>query len=299
MKVSIAEMQLHSPAKVNLMLSVHGKRADGFHELTSLVVALAFGDDLRVRLASTSADQLKCSDPSVPTGADNLILKAAELFRQRVGRAIFFEFDLEKRIPMGAGLGGGSSNASTALVAMNALSGDALTREVLLELAAELGSDCPFFIDPKPALMRGRGEVIEVLDASQAERLRGLRIALFRPAFSINTAWAYGQLAAAAPSSYESEPEAAARLELLSETCAGLPSALLYNSFEAAVGQKYLAIPSLLDSLRERSVPCLMSGSGSCCFALLERSSISTSQLKELCQNALGPTAFWVETEIC
>lgn len=290
-------MELHSPAKVNLMLSVHGRRPDGFHALTSLVAALKFGDTLRVRLSSAGVDQLRCSDPAVPTGAGNLILQAAQLFRQRLGRALFFEFDLEKRIPMGAGLGGGSSNASTALRAMNALSGQPLARAQLLELAAELGSDCPFFIDAQPSIMRGRGEVIEPLDATLASSLRGARIALFKPDFSVETAWAYAQLIADSPNSYQAESEAQIKLRDFDETNYELPK-LLYNSFERAVGKKYLAIPTLLDVLRAQGVACLMSGSGSCCFALLDSAPVSPSLIKDLCHNAWGGSILWVETQI-
>lgn len=278
------------------MLSVHGPRADGFHALTSLVVALNFGDELSVAISSQGADRLSSSDAAVPLGPDNLILKAAALYRQRLGRAVYFKFDLVKRIPMGAGLGGGSSNASTALLAMNALLGQPLETSALLELAAELGSDCPFFIDPRPTVMRGRGEWLEALKPAWAESLRGLRLALFRPPFGIETAWAYRQLVAGAPMSYEEESIAVARLKYL-EQPNGVAQ-LLYNSFEAAVGQKYLAIPTLLEVLRERGVTCLMSGSGSCCFALLDQSPISSSQFKELCQNAFGEVIFWVETEV-
>ena len=133
---------MHSPAKVNLMLSVHGPREDGFHELTSVVVPLAFGDELRVRCADV--DSLECTDASLPTGSENLVLLAAEAFRRYSGSSLYFSFFLEKRIPVGAGLGGGSGNAAVALQAMNQLAGNPLEGDVLVELAAELGSDCAF-----------------------------------------------------------------------------------------------------------------------------------------------------------
>jgi 4-diphosphocytidyl-2-C-methyl-D-erythritol kinase len=98
-------ISIHSPAKVNLMLSVHGRRTDGFHELTSLMVALKFGDTLTVRIADSGEDILVCSNPDVPTSSDNLILKAAEALRTRLKGAAHFEFNLEKRTPMGAGFG--------------------------------------------------------------------------------------------------------------------------------------------------------------------------------------------------
>lgn len=288
-------LRLASPAKVNLMLSVHGRRADGFHALTSLVVALDFGDELTVR-SGGSADVLRCSDPAVPLGPDNLILKASATYRARLGRAVYFEFDLEKRIPMGAGLGGGSGNAAVALRGMNRLLGEPLADAVLFELAAELGSDCPFFIEARPALMRGRGEIIEPLDARQVGRLRGSRLVLFRPDFGVETAWAYARLAAGGPASYEPESAALARLEHFSG--GGALSGLLFNSFEPPVGAKYLAIATLLEQLRAVGVDCLMSGSGSCCFALLDESGPSVEQIERMVRDAWGNAVFWVETSI-
>ena len=217
------------------MLSVHGQRADGFHALTSLVVALEFGDTLTIR-AGGSRDVLHCSDPAVPLGPENLVLKAAAAFRSRLGRAEYFEFNLNKRIPMGAGLGGGSGNAAVALRGMNQLAGEPFSNAVLCELAAELGSDCAFFIEGRAAWMRGRGEVIEPVAAEVAERLRGTRVVLFRPNFGVETAGAYGRLVAGAPGSYEPEAAGVARMEHFIES--GTLADVLFNSFVGPVGSK-------------------------------------------------------------
>lgn len=278
------------------MLSVHGPQEDGFHALTSVVVALDFGDDLMVRTSEGVKDQLHCTDPNVPVGASNLIIKAADLFREKLGRDVFFEFNLTKRIPMGAGLGGGSSNASTALLAMNALFGKPLSKVVLVEMSAQLGSDCPFFIDSRPAVMRGRGEIIEPLAQPLTEVLRGQRLVLFRPDFGIETAWAYQQLRKHAPRSYEDPTVGSSRIASFQETKD--IGVLLFNSFQPIVGRKYLALATLLDSLGEKGVECLMSGSGSCCFAILKESALSSSQLHEICRDAWGNEVFWVETSI-
>ena len=108
-------VKLESPAKINLMLSVHGQRNDGFHALTSVVASLVFGDTLIASLNEAGVDRLKCSDSAVPSGVANLIVKAAVAFREELGENIYFDFDLDKQIPMGAGMGGGSSNAAVAL----------------------------------------------------------------------------------------------------------------------------------------------------------------------------------------
>ena len=290
------EATIHSPAKVNLMLSVHGRRPDGFHELTSLMVALKFGDTLTIQTRDSGEDVLRCSDPAVPSGPENLVLRAASAFRARSKRAVYFEFHLEKRIPMGAGLGGGSSNAVAALSGMNQLLGEPLDKKTLQELAAELGSDCPFFIDAKPAWIYGRGERIEPLDVALCEQLQGMPLVLFKPNFSVNTAWAFARLAANAAENYCSEPVDTNGLE--DSIRAGALDSLLYNTFEKPVGNKYLAIPTLLDQLRAAGVLCMMSGSGSSCFALPEYGNVRSEQIREMVSNAWGENVFCVETSI-
>jgi len=293
--IAMNSVTLASPAKINLMLSVHGPRGDGFHALTSVVVALDFGDTLRVALNQEGVDRLSCNDPAVPTGEANLIIQAAVALRAELGEAVNFDIDLEKRIPMGAGLGGGSSNAAVALRAMNQLTGERLCRDSLLEIAAELGSDCPFFMDAVPAIMTGRGEVLEALPSKIADPLTGQQIVLFRPDFGINTGWAYSRLLAASPSAYESVEMALERLEIY--RIAGATEELLYNTFESSVGRKYLAIPCLLRELRAAGFACLMSGSGSCCFALTSGKGES-AQIRDICQKAWGSEIFFIETSI-
>ena len=291
-----SELSVHSPAKINLLLAIHGRRPDGFHELTSLVAALDFGDELTVGF-SDHADQLSCSDPAVPSGTENLVLQAAEAFRRRLGRMVHFKFDLEKRIPMGAGLGGGSGNAAAALRAMNQLLGEPLSMQTLQEIAAELGSDCSFFIEGKPAWMSGRGETIEPLDTSLAEQLRGTPVVLFKPDFAINTAWAYGFLATRTPQAYQ--PEAVDKKHVEDSIQRGESGRILLNTLETPVGHKYLALPTLLEQLRDVEVSCLMSGSGSCCFALPRDSHRSVAQIRNVVQDAWDKSVFWVETFIC
>lgn len=294
--VCIPRLRFRSPAKINLFLAVHGRRSDGFHELTSLVAPVLFGDELEVELATGDEDQLICAQSDVPLGHENLILQAAERFRAVSGCECFFRFVLDKRIPMGAGLGGGSGNAATALRAMNQLCDRPLGDSALSAIAAELGSDCPLFLAGEPLLMRGRGELLEALPAATLETLVGRRVILFKPDFPVATANAYQRLISAAPESYMEEAAAEARLRVFHQTLD--TEHLLYNSFEAPIGGKFIAIPALLAELRERGVACLMSGSGSCCFALLEEDGPNVAELKRLIVDAWGETVFFVETSI-
>ncbi|WPJ96398.1 hypothetical protein SH580_01615 [Coraliomargarita algicola] len=178
---------------------------------------------------------------------------------------------------------------------MNQLTDDCLSQQALLELAADLGSDCPFFIDAQPTLMSGRGEVLHSLAPELADCLRGRPVILFKPEFGIHTAWAYRQLIQAQPAGYEPEAQATERLEQFRETRS--TDSLLFNSFEAVVGKKYLAIHCLLNELRARGIRCLMSGSGSCCFAL-PKDEAETDSIRSICHNALGSGIFFIETSI-
>jgi 4-diphosphocytidyl-2-C-methyl-D-erythritol kinase len=175
---------------------------------------------------------------------------------------------------MGAGLGGGSSNAAVALRALNQLTGGRLSAERLAEVAAGVGSDCALFLRDGPVVMRGRGERVEDLPASVAAQLRGCSVLVFKPAFGISTAWAYGRLAAGAPASYLPATEAEAWLNRWSERSAadeaGAIGELLFNNMEPAAFEKFPTMPLLLERLRrDFGLKPRMSGSGSGCFALL------------------------------
>ena len=293
-----------SPAKLNLYLAVTGRRVDGFHNLVSLVAQVKWGDVLKVEWrkakggSSEAGDgfSLECSDPGVPMDGSNLVLRAARAFRAASGWREDVSFSLEKRIPMGAGLGGGSSNAVAALRALNHLAGGPLGDGALAGLAAQLGSDCALFLHEVPVAMRGRGEIIEAL--GPVARLRGRKVLIFKPGFGIATAEAYRALARG--SNYLPAGEAEARLA----GWLGDPNApaaeLLFNSFERVAFAKYLALPTLLDDLRRRfDLAPLMTGSGSACFAFpREGTGAFSDAVAAAIREAWGPSAFVVETEI-
>jgi 4-diphosphocytidyl-2-C-methyl-D-erythritol kinase len=260
-------MTLFAPAKLNLFLAVTGRRADGFHELLSLAAPLDFGDTLRVEPAETMT--LECDDPEVPVDEANLVLKAARAFAAATGWRGGAKFSLAKRIPMGAGLGGGSSDAWAALTAVNALAGRPLAETALREVAARVGSDCALFAAGGPVIMRGRGERLSTVPADVAARLRSRRVLVFKPDFGIATAWAYARMAAD-PASYVPAAEAEGRLAAWLAARAAPAEDVLFNAMERVVFAKHLALPALLDRLRsEFGLSPRMSGSGSACFALL------------------------------
>jgi 4-diphosphocytidyl-2-C-methyl-D-erythritol kinase len=161
---------LRAPAKVNLGLRVVGRRPDGYHLLESLFVPLELADELRVevRRDAPAQVQLQLRDPSAQLAHDpdlesNLATRAARAFLEAAGREAAVEIHLEKRIPAGAGLGGGSSDAGAVLRALHAAFPTALSAPELADLALRLGADVPFFLDPRPSWVGGIGEEIEAL----------------------------------------------------------------------------------------------------------------------------------------
>ena len=292
-----------SPAKINLYLAVTGRRADGFHDLVSVAAPLEFGDDLAAEpdAAPRGAVRhaLECDDPGLPVDGSNLILRAAAAFADATGWTQAVRFRLTKRIPVGAGLGGGSSNAVAALRALNQLAGGIAREEQLAAIAAALGSDCTLFLRNAPVLLRGRGEKVEALPAGAARRLHGRRVLLFKPAFGVATAWAYSRLAArAAETAGVYIPPLAAERHV-ADWCAGeAPAeALLGNSFEPVVGDKFVALPALLESLRrEPGAAGQMSGSGSACFALVRDNQVTAMTARV--RASWGPAAFVHSTRL-
>ena len=255
-----------SPCKVNLLLNILGKRADGFHELETVMQPIALYDEITFERAG-SGIVLTCSEPALPTDGSNLVHRAASAFFQRSGISDGVRMHLQKKIPMAAGLGGGSGNAATTLLALNELFGAALSVEVLHELAASLGSDIPFFLQKQPALATGRGEMIQPLRPFKA--LEGTAFLLVHPGFGIATAWAYKELARF-PSALNGESGRAAKLtSLLESGDLRRASREFYNSLEAPALEKYPWLAVLQDFLRENGAAvALMSGSGSTTFAI-------------------------------
>src|SRR5579859_5462427 len=152
-----------SPCKVNLLLNILGRRPDGFHELETVFQPVNLCDELTFERAGKGI-ALSCNEKSLPTDSDNLVFRAAEKFLAAAQISSGVKIHLEKKIPMAAGLGGGSGNAAVTLLALNELFGGPLPAGKLFEIAASLGSDVPFFLQDKPALAVGRGEQVQPLD---------------------------------------------------------------------------------------------------------------------------------------
>jgi len=255
-----------SPCKVNLILNILGKRADGFHELETVMHPVALCDSIEFT-ERHSGIELTCGNPHLAVDSTNLVHRAATAFFDQAGLDCGVKIHLEKRIPLAAGLGGGSGNAANTLLGLNELFGSPLTDDELWALAAELGSDVPFFLQDKPALALGRGEQITSLDFFVA--LRGASILLTHPGFGISTAWAYQSLAGF-PGMLHGQAGRAARLvELLRTSGLEKASAEFFNSLEAPALKKYPLLAVYQEFLKSNgALVTLMSGSGSTTFAV-------------------------------
>lgn len=212
--------------------------------------------------------QLTCSHPELPVDANNLVHRAATRFLAAAGMETEgLRIHLEKRLPLAAGIGGGSANAAITLRSLNALLGSPLTVARLQEIAAGLGSDVPFFLQDAPALATGRGERGEALAGATA--LSGCGVLLVHPGFGVSTPWAYRALAGY-PEALQGRPGRAAELArgLLAGDRNGVVAGL-YNSLEAPVLDKYPLLRLFQDFFRaEGALGALMSGSGSTTFAV-------------------------------
>jgi 4-diphosphocytidyl-2-C-methyl-D-erythritol kinase len=281
-----------SGCKINLLLNILGRRPDGFHELETILQPVPLFDEIELS-RNGSGIQLTTDHPSLPCDDSNLMVKAARAFFEVAGMAPAVTLRLAKRVPMEAGLGGGSANAATTLLGLNELFDSPLTAGQLHEAAARLGSDVPFFLQGNPALATGRGERIEPLAPFPA--LRGLTLLLVHPGFGISTAWAYRSLARF-PDALNGRPGRAGELiRALNRSDSPDWGRLLYNSLEAPAFWKYPILGLYVEEFKSRgAVAAMMSGSGSTVFAWFANRALAESCLEHF--RARFGSACWSAT---
>ena len=277
-----------SHCKINLLLNVVGQRTDGFHELEMLMLPVPIFDRLDFELLGHGIE-LTCNQPGIPTDSSNLVCQAAESFAAKAGVTGGVRVHLEKSIPAEGGLGGGSSNAAATLLALNKLHDQPLGQATLHELAAELGSDVPFFMQSQAAVAKGRGEIIEPV--APLEALDGKSLLLVRPGFGVPTPWAYHGLAKfpdAANRPLGQAHELAKRLANGSLAEAGT----FYNSLEAPVFDKF----PLLNLIKQHALAngaeaALLCGSGSTVFVICPDAATAQS-LGQAIKSKFGQQSF-------
>jgi 4-diphosphocytidyl-2-C-methyl-D-erythritol kinase len=268
-------MRIATPAKINLTLEVLGQRPDGFHELATWMIPIGLYDELAMEVSSEMTYESNLS--SLRFDSSNLVLRAIEKFQQETGQSAAYRIDLRKQIPVGAGLGGGSSDAAAALLLLNQLHQNPLTGEDLDRLAAQLGSDVPFFLNRRAAWCTGRGEKMEIREFPHDRW-----VVLFKPEFGVSTAAAYSAYKALPP---EQKRGQAKKTEW----------GLLRNDLEQPVFQKYLLLPEIKSWLEQQAETevALMSGSGSTMFAVV-KSADDGQQVSDRFSLFFG-LKFWVQ----
>lgn len=270
-----------APAKINLSLRVIGKRSDGFHEVDTWMTPVP---GLFDTLTFTSNDEalLTCDVPEIPVDESNLIIKATRLFEKLSKTSCRAHIHLEKRIPHGAGLGGGSSDAAATLRAWNQWHGFPLDDSSMHAAAAELGSDVPFFLNGTTARASGRGEILSPADAPPRQC-----IVIFKPSFSVST-----------PDAYARWKDAVA-LPGVSYDAVDFPWGTLQNDLEKPVFGKFLFLAELKNWLNSRPEvrTAFMSGSGSSLFALLSDGNMAEALIQTV-RDRLDPVVWAWSGEI-
>ncbi len=244
-----------APAKINLSLRVLGKREDGFHEVDILMARLDLEDEIGFHNSRTTT--LLCDTPGVPTDESNLVFRAVREFEKAYGRKAKQRITLTKRIPHGAGLGGGSSDAAVTLRAVNEIIGTNYDAEELTAMAAALGSDVPFFLNPVVSRCTGRGEIVTPVPELAAW---SRPIVLLKPQFGVSTPTAYRKM-------HDSH-----RLRGVPYGVQRLDGIRFVNDLEKPVFAKFPVLGLIKSWLLKQSGArvAMMSGSGSTLFALTD-----------------------------
>lgn len=248
-------VSLLSPAKINLFLAVTGKREDGYHDLFSLMCPISLYDEIFLRFGEDRIG-VSCNHPEVPEDNRNIAFKAAELFFDRLGRREGVLIRIDKRIPAGAGLGGGSSNAASVLLALNDYYGCPFPEDELAETGLRLGADVPFFIFGRPAIATGIGEKLEPFCG-----LKPYKVVLIFPGFGVSTAEVYKNLNLGLTNCQKKLKNSHFRQSDFD------PAQMLCNDLETVTEAVYPEISAAKKALTTAD-GVLMSGSGSTVFGL-------------------------------
>jgi 4-diphosphocytidyl-2-C-methyl-D-erythritol kinase len=284
-------VKIRAPAKINLRLKVVGKRADGYHLLDTIMVPVSLYDEIEIhklRIAptqETTADELikiTCDDPAVPAGEENLAYRAAQLILKNRRGVPAVHIHIRKSIPLGAGLGGASTDAAATLVGLNRLFKLRLSFPKLEKMALSLGADVPFFIRARPARARGIGERLSPLG-----ELPRIWSVIIYPGFPVSTAWVYGNLAKL------TKPIANTSIATSLKSFDQL-SSLLENDLESVTLDRYPEIGLLKQKLLREGAPrVLMSGSGSSVFGVFASKQAALTAFERL-RKEEGARAFLV-----
>ena len=275
---SIKNRQFLAPAKLNIRLKVTGRRADGYHELVSIMVPVGLFDHIELELIRLRRIMLSCQGLSVPNNKENLVYRAASAFSSKAGTPRGISIKLTKNIPVSAGLGGGSSDAAFILKGLNEMWSNPLTPQELVDLAVCLGADVPFFLLNRPCIARGIGEILEPIEGWPK-----FWYIIVMPALEVSTAWVYGNLKLKLTKGeyqYIVTWLRKGRFEI---------SRILENDLETITGLHFPIIASIKKLLLEEGAEgALMSGSGPSVFGIFKSKDKALIAKKNLLSKDLG-----------
>jgi 4-diphosphocytidyl-2-C-methyl-D-erythritol kinase len=251
-------LQLRAPAKVNYRLDVLRRRADGYHDLRMIMQRIDLCDEITISLRESPGILVTCGREGVPDGPDNIAWRAADILLKKSGRQTGIDISIAKKIPVAAGLGGGSSDAATVLMGLNELLGLGLSDEELMEIGVTLGADVPFFIFKACALAEGIGERL-----TSISEIPGLWLVIVNPNIHVSTAWVYKNLQLTTDKADNIIPLLYKGIEDV--------SAILHNDLESVTLGRFHQIGRIKERLLAAGAHgALMSGSGPTVFGLFE-----------------------------
>jgi 4-diphosphocytidyl-2-C-methyl-D-erythritol kinase len=263
-QLNLSEITVFAPAKINVILRILDRRSDGFHNLWSIMHTVALEDEVQIRLRADRQDiQLRCDAAQLAADQSNLVYRAAAEVLGRAKQSIGLDIELRKRIPMGAGLGGGSSDAAATIIGLSRLLLLEWSPTQMAEVGQSLGSDVPFFLFAPSAFVAGRGERVRPVV------VEGVRwVVLVNPGFGVNTKWAYQELAttrtAITPLSLAQE-----ELDRQSRVSWAQLITVAENDFEASVFAAHGKLLEIKRSLQAHGAEiALLSGSGATVFGV-------------------------------
>jgi 4-diphosphocytidyl-2-C-methyl-D-erythritol kinase len=273
---------VHAPAKVNLILRILDRRSDGYHNLWSIMHTVALEDTVTIRVTpSQRGIRLACNVEGLSVDHTNLVSKAASAVLDHARLSVGVDVKLHKRVPMGAGLGGGSSDAAATIVGLNQSLKLGWSREKMAEVGQALGSDVAFFLFAPSAIVSGRGESVRPVTIEG-----GRWIVLVKPAFGIETKWAYQELAATRAAVRQLSADHG-ELDRRDRLTWSQVAASVENDFEIPVFARHPQLREIKRSLLKRGAQfALLSGSGATVFGLFDEESTARRAGAELAQDA-------------
>lgn len=254
-------MILKAPAKINLYLEIINKRPDGYHNIESIMHTVSLFDILEFTLTSGSEIELSCNDKSLPVDSTNLVYKTAKKMQEKYNVKQGIQIHLTKNIPMGAGLGGGSSDSATTIKALNKMWNINASKEELEAFAKTLGADVPFFLTGGTAKIEGIGEIVTKIPAKNK-----FFVVLVKPDFGVSTVYAYSKVKFPLTNQRKIHRITDALREKAFTT--QVAKELLFNRFEEFVFPENFEIEKIKKTLESFGCASLMSGSGATVFAL-------------------------------